>query len=79
LHNPPANGKQGLIPEEMSHTLLTKKSMETWTKYTPVTLLTKPTQTRNNSKKYTFCVTKSLKHLKEIKTGRVPYLGIELI
>jgi hypothetical protein len=27
------------MPEEMSHTLLTKKSMETCTKYTPVTLL----------------------------------------
>jgi hypothetical protein len=25
VHNPPANGKQGLIPEEMSQTLLTNK------------------------------------------------------
>jgi hypothetical protein len=25
LHNPPANGKQGPIPEEMSQTLLTNK------------------------------------------------------
>jgi hypothetical protein len=25
LHSPPANGKQGLIPEEMSQTLLTNK------------------------------------------------------
>jgi hypothetical protein len=25
LHNPPANGKQGPIPEELSQTLLTNK------------------------------------------------------
>jgi hypothetical protein len=25
LHNPPANGKQGPMPEEMSQTLLTNK------------------------------------------------------
>jgi hypothetical protein len=35
LHSPPANGKQGSIPEEMSQPLL----KETWTKCTPVTLL----------------------------------------
>jgi hypothetical protein len=41
LHNPPANGHQGPIPEEMSETQLTNffKSKEAWTKYTPVTLL----------------------------------------
>jgi hypothetical protein len=39
LHNPPTNGKQGPIPEEMSQTLLIKKSKETWTKYTQPTLL----------------------------------------
>jgi hypothetical protein len=27
-HNPPANGKQRLIPEEMSQTLLTNKKQE---------------------------------------------------
>jgi hypothetical protein len=27
LHNPPANGKQGSIPEEMSQTLLTNKKL----------------------------------------------------
>jgi hypothetical protein len=26
LHNPPANGKQGQIPEEISQTLLTNKN-----------------------------------------------------
>jgi hypothetical protein len=35
LHNLPANGKQGSIPEEISQILLTK----TWTKFTPITLL----------------------------------------
>jgi hypothetical protein len=39
LHNPPANGKQGPIPKEIYHTLLTNKSKETWIKYTPLTLL----------------------------------------
>ncbi len=36
----------------------------------------KPTQTRINRDKYTFCVIKSLEHIK--KTRGVPYLGIEL-
>jgi hypothetical protein len=39
LHNPPANGKQGPIPEEIYQTLLTNKKKETWLKYTPQTLL----------------------------------------
>jgi hypothetical protein len=42
LHNPPANGKQGLIPEEMSQTLLTNKKQENTDKYTPLTLLGQP-------------------------------------
>ncbi len=35
-------------------------------------------QTRINREKYTFCVIKSLEHLKNLKTGRVLYLGLEL-
>jgi hypothetical protein len=38
LHNPPANGKQGVNSAEMSQTLLIKRSKETSTKYTPLTL-----------------------------------------
>ncbi len=39
FHSPPANRKEGAISEEMSQTLLTNKSKEIWTKYTPLTLL----------------------------------------
>jgi len=35
-------------------------------------------QTRINREKYTFCVIKSLEHLKNLKTGHVPHLGLEL-
>jgi len=35
-------------------------------------------KTRINREKYTFCIIKSLVHLKNLKTGRVPYLGLEL-
>ncbi len=38
----------------------------------------KPTQTRINREKYTFCVIKSLEHLKNLETRRVPYLDLEL-
>ena len=31
-----------------------------------------------NREKYTFCNTKSLEHLKNLKNGPVPYLGIDL-
>jgi hypothetical protein len=37
-----------------------------------------PTQTRINCEKYTFCVIKSLEHLKNLKTVRVLYLGLEI-
>jgi hypothetical protein len=37
-----------------------------------------PIQTRIYREKYTFCIIKSLEHLKNLKTGRVPYLGLEL-
>ncbi len=36
------------------------------------------TQTRINCEKYSFCIVKSLKHLKNLKTDRIPYLGLEL-
>jgi hypothetical protein len=38
----------------------------------------KPAQTRNYREKYTFCVIKSLEHLKNFKTGRIPFLVLEL-
>ncbi len=53
----------------MSQTLLTK---ETWTKYTPLTLLSQQTRTD-------LFVIKSLEHRKNLKTGHVPYLVLELI
>jgi hypothetical protein len=39
----------------------------------PLTLLSQP-----NREKYTFCILKSLEHLKNLKTGHVPCLGLEL-
>ncbi len=38
----------------------------------------KPMQTRINRDKYTFSIIKSLKHQKNLKTGRLPNLGLEL-
>jgi hypothetical protein len=35
-------------------------------------------QTRIYHEKCIFCVIKSLEHQKYLKTGRVPYLGLEL-
>ncbi len=37
-----------------------------------------PTQARINREKYTFYVIKSLQNLNNLKTGHVPYLGLEL-
>jgi hypothetical protein len=37
-----------------------------------------PTQTRINRENYTFYVMKSLENLNNLKTGHVPYLGLEL-
>jgi len=48
-------------------------SKETWIKH-----IIKPTQTHINREKYTICFIKSLKRLKKLKTGRIPYLGLEL-
>ncbi len=53
------------------------KSKETWIKYA---LLAQISQRKLafNREKYTFCVVKSLAHIKNVKTGGVPYLGLEL-
>jgi hypothetical protein len=72
------NGKQGPIPEEMSQTLLTRRSKETWIKCTPLTFLSHAMKTRINREKYTLCVIKSLEHQQNLKTCRIPYLGLEL-
>ncbi len=59
-------GKQGPIPEDIFQICWPIRNKETWIKYTPLTLLShKPTQTRINREKYTFCVMKSLEHLKK--------------
>jgi hypothetical protein len=77
LHNPPPNGKQGPIHEEIYQTLLTNKKQGNLGKVHDANII-KPTQTPINHKKYTFCVRKSLEHLKNLKTGCVLYLGLEL-
>ena len=59
----------------MSQNLLTKKKQEN-VYYVHVANLIKPMQTVRN--RYTFCVIKSLEHLKNLKTDRLPYLGLEL-
>ncbi len=41
-------------------------------------LTSKPMQTRINCEKYTFCIIKSLEHLKNSKNGPGFYLGLEL-
>jgi hypothetical protein len=48
LHNSPANGKQGSIPEEIYQTLLTNK------KHGNAANIIKPTQTRINREKSLF-------------------------
>jgi hypothetical protein len=58
LHNPPANGNQWPIPEEMSQTLLTNKKQGKLD-YDHAYNIINPTQTRINHEKYTFCVIKS--------------------
>jgi hypothetical protein len=45
-------------------------SRKTWTKYTPLTLLSQQRKLKWN----TFCVIKSLEHLKNLKNGPGPYL-----
>jgi hypothetical protein len=41
------------------------------------TNIVKTTQTHINCEKYTICVIKSLEPLKNLKTGRIPYLDLE--
>jgi hypothetical protein len=72
LHNPPANGKQGPIPKEMSRTLSTNKKQGNLEKVHAANII-KPKQTHINRMKYTFCVLKPLEQLKNLKTGRAPY------
>jgi hypothetical protein len=59
LQDPPAYGKQVLIPEEMSQTVLTNKKQENLDKVHASNII-KPTQTHIDRGKYTFCVIKSL-------------------
>ncbi len=49
-----------------------KESKETWTKYTLLTLLSQ------RCAKYTFCVKKTVEDRKNVKTGLIPYSGLEL-
>ncbi len=53
------------------------RSKETWTKCTPTTLISQR-KLALTARKCPFCVKKSFKQLKNVKTGRVPYLGLEL-
>jgi hypothetical protein len=52
-HSPPANGKQGPIPEEMSQTLLTNKKQGNPDEVHASNII-KSTQTRIDGEKYTF-------------------------
>jgi len=65
LHNPPANGKQWLIPEEMPETMLTNQKQENLDKVHAANII-KLAQTRINREKCTFCVIKSLEHQKNL-------------
>jgi hypothetical protein len=55
MHNPPANGKQGPIPEEMSQTLLTIKKQGNLDQILAANT-SKPTQARIKREKYTFAL-----------------------
>ncbi len=74
LHSPPANGKLRNVPNPAEQ----KESRESGLGTVHAAYIIKPTQTRINRKKCTFCVIKSLEQLKNIKNGPVPYLGLEL-
>jgi hypothetical protein len=65
-----ANGKQSLIPEETYQTLLTNKKQRNLEKVHAANII-KPSQTHINWEKYTICLIK-------LKTGSIPYLGLEL-
>ncbi len=75
--NAPANGKRELILEETSKTLLINKKQGNQD-LVHASYIIKPTQTSINHEKCNFCVIKSLKHLKNFKTWRVTYFGLEL-
>ncbi len=63
-------GSKGRHLEELSLTLLTNKKQENWTKYMLLTLL------RQHKLALTTRNAQSLGHLKNLKTGRVYYLGL---
>ncbi len=67
----------GAVSEDMSQTQLTNKKQGNLDQVHAANIV-KPTQTRMNRKIYTFCVVKSLEHLKNLITGPVPYLGWEM-
>jgi hypothetical protein len=71
LQNTPANGTQGQIRKESFQTLLTNKKQGNLD-YVHATNIIKPTQTRINRKKYTFCVFKSMEHLTTLKLAAFP-------
>jgi hypothetical protein len=78
LRNLSANGKQGLILEEIYQILLSNKKQGNLDSVQAANII-KQMQTRINREKYTFRITKSLEYLKYLKTGRFPYLGLEKI
>jgi hypothetical protein len=67
----------GAVSEDMSQTQLTNKKQGNLDQVHAANIII-PTQTSMNRKTYTFCVVKSLEHLKNLNTGPVPYLGREL-
>jgi hypothetical protein len=72
-------GSKWTIPEEMFQTLLTKKKQGNLN-WIPVHAdnIIKPTQTRFNREKYNFWRCKIIWVVKNVKTGLLPYLGLEL-
>ncbi len=54
------------------------RSKETCAKYAPTTLLGQRKLALTNREKYTFCVIKSLDHVKFFLNGPVSYFGLEL-
>jgi hypothetical protein len=75
-HNLPANGKQGPISEEIYQTLLTNKKQQNLDQVHAANIIM-PKQTRITSRN-TFLRYEIIVVLKKFKTGRVPYLGLEL-
>jgi hypothetical protein len=67
LNSPPANGKQGQIPEEIYQNLLTNKKQGNPDRI-HMAIIIKTMQTRINLEKYTFFI----RAPKNLKTGCVP-------